>query len=70
MIVPHEKNAIYIVFLTNSADLIVAKRNTSAFAVERRYEVAEASTFAMPVLLGSNILVREATGLILLTSAK
>ena len=60
----------HVVFLTNGADLIVAKRGTPAFAVERRYEVAEASTFAMPVLLGSNILVRDATGLILLTAGK
>lgn len=59
-----------VVFLTNGADLIVAKRNTPAFVVERRYEVAEASTFASPVLLGSNILVRDATGLILLTTTK
>jgi len=58
----------HVVFLTNSANLIVAKRNTPSFAVERRYEVAEASTFATPVLLGSNILVRDATGLILLTT--
>jgi outer membrane protein assembly factor BamB len=57
----------HIVFLTNGADLIVAKRNTPAFAVEKRYEVAEASTFAMPVLLGSSLLVRDATGLMLLT---
>ena len=57
----------HVVFLTNGADLIVAKRNTPSFAVEKRYEVAEASTFAMPVLLGSNILVRDATGLMLLT---
>ena len=57
-----------VVFLTNGGDLIVAKRNTPAFAVEHRYEVAEASTFAMPVLLGSNILVRDATGLTLLTA--
>jgi len=60
----------HVVFLTNSADLIVAKRDTPAFAVERRYEVAQASTFAMPVLLGSNILVRDATGLMLLTAEK
>ena len=60
----------HVVFLTNGADLIIAKRGTPAFAVERRYEVAEASTFAMPVLLGSNILVRDATGLILLTPGK
>ena len=60
----------HVIFLTNGADLIVAKRDTSSFAVERRYEVAEASTFATPVLLGSNILVRDATGLILLTTTQ
>lgn len=57
----------HVIILTNGADLIVAKRNTPAFAVEKRYEVAEAATWAMPVLLGSNILVRDATGLMLLT---
>ena len=57
----------HVVILTNGADLIVAKRDTPAFTVERRYEVAEKSTFSMPVLLGSNILVRDATGLMLLT---
>ena len=58
----------HVVFLTNGADLIVAKRDTPAFTVERRYEVAEKATWSMPVLLGSNILVRDATGLMLLTS--
>jgi outer membrane protein assembly factor BamB len=57
----------HVVFLTNGADLIVAKRNTPAFTVEKRYEVAEAATWAMPVLLGSNLLVRDATGIMLLT---
>ena len=57
----------HVVFLTNGADLIVAKRDVPAFTVERRYEVAESATFATPVLLGSNILVRDATGLMLLT---
>jgi outer membrane protein assembly factor BamB len=56
-----------VVFLTNGGDLIVARRNTPSFAVEKRYEVAEASTFAMPVLWGSLILIRDATGLMLLT---
>ena len=60
----------HVVFLTNGADLIVAKRGAPAFAVEHRYEVAGSSTFATPVLLGSNILVRDATGLMLLTGAK
>ncbi len=58
----------HVVFLTNGADLIVAKRGAPNFAVERRYEVAEAATWAVPVLLGSNILVRDATGLMLLTA--
>ena len=57
----------HVVFLTNGADLIIAKRNTPAFTLEKRYEVAQASTFATPVLLGSKILVRDATGIILLT---
>lgn len=57
----------HVVFLTDGADLIVVKRNTPAFAEERRYDVAEASTWAMPILLGSNVLVRDATGLMLLT---
>ena len=57
----------HVVFLTNGADLIVAKRGTPAFSVEKRYEVAEAATWAMPVLLGSGIVVRDATGVMLLT---
>jgi outer membrane protein assembly factor BamB len=60
----------HVLFLTNGADLIVVKRGEPAFAIERRYEVAEAATWAMPVLLGSNILVRDATGLIMLTVGK
>ena len=59
----------HVVFLTNGADLIVVKRNAPAFAAEHRYEVSESSTFSMPVLLGSNILVRDATGLMLLAGA-
>ena len=62
LLTPH-----HVVFLTNGADLIVVKRGTPAFAEERRYEVAEAATWSMPVLLGSSILVRDATGLMLLT---
>ena len=61
----------HVVFLTNNADLIVAKRGTPAFTLERRYDdVAKAATWSVPVLLGSNILVRDATGLMLLTAAK
>lgn len=60
----------HIVYLTNGADLIVARRATKTFEVERRYDVADAATWAMPVLLGGDILVRDATGLIRLTPGK
>ena len=56
-----------VVYLTNGADLIVAKRATPGFTVEKRYDVAEAETWAMPVLLGSDLIVRDATSLMRLT---
>jgi outer membrane protein assembly factor BamB len=56
-----------LVYLTNGADLIVAQRSAAGFTVEKRYEVAEAETWAIPVLLGSDLLVRDATGLMRLT---
>lgn len=59
-----------IIYLTNGADLIVARRGTATFTVERRYDVADAETWAMPVLLGADILVRDAKGLMRLTSGK
>jgi outer membrane protein assembly factor BamB len=58
----------HVIYLTNAADLIVTKRDPSKFTVERKYEVAKSSTFATPVLLGSNILIRDASGLALLSS--
>ncbi len=62
LLTPH-----HIVYLTHSADLIVARRDTATFEIEQRYHVADAETFAMPVLLGADILVRDATGLLRLT---
>jgi outer membrane protein assembly factor BamB len=59
----------HLVYLTNGADLIVAKRGAAGFEIEKRYEVAESETWAMPVLLGSDILVRDTTGLMRLTSS-
>jgi outer membrane protein assembly factor BamB len=59
----------HVVFLTNGADLIVASRNTAVFTVEHRYQVADSPTWAVPVLLGADLLVRDATGLIRLTKS-
>ena len=60
-------HAAHIVYLTNGGDLIIARRGAAAFGVERRYKVADSQTWAMPVLIGSDILVRDATGLVRLT---
>lgn len=60
----------HLVYLTNGADLIVVPRAATEFKAEQRYDVADAETYAMPVLLGTDIYVRDATGLIRLTPAR
>lgn len=59
-----------LIYLTNSADLVVAYRGSTTFALEKRYDLSEAETWSMPVLLGSDILIRDATGLIRLTAGQ
>jgi outer membrane protein assembly factor BamB len=58
----------HLVYLTNDANLIVAQRGTAGFKVEQRYTVADAATYALPVFLNSDLLVRDATGLMRLTA--
>lgn len=60
----------HVVYLTNNADLIVARRGTPKFDVAQRYDVAEAATWAMPVILGTDLLVRDASGVMRLTPGK
>jgi outer membrane protein assembly factor BamB len=60
----------HVIFLTNGADLILVKRGQPNFSVDRRYEVAKSSTWATPVLLGSDILVRDELGISFLSSTK
>jgi len=52
----------HLVVLVNGGDLIVARRGSAAFVSEKRYTVAESPTWAMPVLLGRDLIVRDATG--------
>jgi outer membrane protein assembly factor BamB len=54
----------HIVYLTNGGDLIIARRGTAAFEIERRYKVADAETWAVPTLLGKDVLVRDANSVI------
>jgi outer membrane protein assembly factor BamB len=60
----------HVLYLTNGADLIVARRGAGKFEAERRYDIADAETWAVPVVLGSDLLVRDATSLTRLTPAR
>jgi outer membrane protein assembly factor BamB len=57
----------HVIYLLSSGDLVVARRGADAFAIERKYSVADSSTYANPVFLGQDLLVRDASGLLRLT---
>jgi outer membrane protein assembly factor BamB len=63
LLTPH-----HLLYLTNGADLIVAQRSAAGFTIEKRYDVADSATWSVPVLLGSDLLIRDATGLMRLTA--
>jgi hypothetical protein len=53
----------HVLFLTNAGDLVIAKRNASAFAEERRIEIAAGETWAVPAFVPGGMVVRDAQGL-------
>jgi outer membrane protein assembly factor BamB len=53
----------HVIFLTNAGDLIVAKRDAAKFSEERRIEVADGETWALPAFVPGGIVVRDAQGL-------
>ena len=57
----------HVLFLTNAGDLIVARQDASRFAEERRIEVADGETWAMPAFVRGGLVVRDAGGLIRLS---
>jgi outer membrane protein assembly factor BamB len=59
----------HLLFLTDGAVLIVARRTAEGFKEERRYELGTGATWSLPVLLPDGLLVREANGLVKLTWA-
>lgn len=60
----------HLIYLTNGADLIVAERGSEKFTLAKRYDVADAETWAVPVFLGSDLLIRDASGLMRLTAGQ
>ena len=49
-----------LVVLTTEGDLIVANKNPEKYEEVRRYKLADSQTWAQPVLLGGDILIRDA----------
>ncbi|MBA2259647.1 MAG: PQQ-binding-like beta-propeller repeat protein [Acidobacteria bacterium] len=48
-----------LLVLTTEGDLIVVKRNPEKYEELRRYKVAEGQTWAHPVLLGREVVIRD-----------
>ena len=53
----------HLLFLTDGAVLIVARRTSEAFKEEKRYELGTGATWTMPVFLPDGLLVRDATAI-------
>jgi outer membrane protein assembly factor BamB len=58
----------HVLFLTNSADLVVARRATPAFELVKKYTLAQSQTYAAPVFLDGDMVLRDATGVMRLTT--
>jgi outer membrane protein assembly factor BamB len=58
----------HVLFLSNSGNLVVARRAPAQFEEARRYDVADSETWAVPVLLSDGLILRDATALLRLTT--
>jgi outer membrane protein assembly factor BamB len=57
----------HLVALNNNGEMQVVSRSAGRFVAEKTYTVANSATWAMPVLLGRDLIVRDATGVMRLT---
>jgi outer membrane protein assembly factor BamB len=57
----------HVLLLTNDGDLVIVRRSPDGFAEERRYDVADSQTWAVPVVLRDGLIVRDASGVMRLT---
>ena len=53
----------FLFFLKDDAELIVAKANPMHLQVVRRYQVADAATWAQPVISGKRMLIKDVSTL-------
>jgi hypothetical protein len=54
----------HLLFLTDAASLIVARRTPDGFTEEKRYDLGTGVTWSMPILLPDGLLVREANSVV------
>ena len=57
----------HVLFLTNGADLIVARRDPNKYIEEKRYTVADSEVWSMPAVVLNGIIIRDSTGVTRLT---
>jgi outer membrane protein assembly factor BamB len=53
----------HVVFLTDAGDLAVVKRGSAEFALERKYDLGTEETWTTPLVLGRDLIVKDATSL-------
>lgn len=51
----------HVLFLTNGADLVVARRG-GTFAVEKKYDLGASETWSAPAIVGRDLVIRDAGG--------
>jgi outer membrane protein assembly factor BamB len=51
----------HVVYLTDAANLVVVKRVAAGFNLERKYELGISETWTTPVVLGRDLIVKDAT---------
>jgi outer membrane protein assembly factor BamB len=51
----------HVLFLTNGADLVVARRG-GTFTIDKKYDLGTSETWSAPVLVGRDIVIRDAGG--------
>jgi outer membrane protein assembly factor BamB len=54
----------HLLFVTDNATLVVARRTPEAFKEEKRIELGTGATWAVPVLLSDGLLVREPSSIV------
>ena len=53
----------HILFLANTGTLTVARRSSAAFTADKKYELGSSETWALPIVAGNDLIIRDANSL-------